>query len=101
MVDLPDAVGHPAFPTTMERLVRSNGGTVLDAARAALERDEAEECVVEHPRLLAPLIPTALRAADQGEGARQVFGPEDEVPWPANAAGSSSIRRSPPCCDAR
>ena len=85
MVDLPDAVGHPAFPTTMERLVRSNGGTVLDAARAALERDEAEECVVEQPRLLAPLIPTALRAADQGEGARQVFGPDDEVPWPTSA----------------
>jgi 2-keto-4-pentenoate hydratase/2-oxohepta-3-ene-1,7-dioic acid hydratase in catechol pathway len=85
VIDLADAVGHPAFPTTMERLVRSNGGTVLDAARAALERDEAAECVVEQPRLLAPLIPTALRAADQGDGARQVFGPDDEVPWPASA----------------
>jgi fumarylacetoacetase-like protein len=85
VVDLPDTVGHPAFPTTMERLVRSNGGTVLDAARAALERDEAEACVVERPRLLAPLIPTALRAADQSEGARQVFGPDDEVPWPSSA----------------
>jgi 2-keto-4-pentenoate hydratase/2-oxohepta-3-ene-1,7-dioic acid hydratase in catechol pathway len=85
VIDLADAVGHPAFPTTMERLVRSNGGTVLDAARAALERDEAAECVVDQPRLLAPLIPTALRAADQGDGARQVFGPDDEVPWPASA----------------
>jgi 2-keto-4-pentenoate hydratase/2-oxohepta-3-ene-1,7-dioic acid hydratase in catechol pathway len=85
VIDLPDLVGHPAFPTTMERLVRSNGGTVLDAARAALERDEAEECVVDQPRLLAPLIPTALRAADQSDGARRVFGPEDEVPWPTTA----------------
>ena len=41
VVDLPDAVGHPAFPATLERLVTSNGGTVLDAARAALERDDA------------------------------------------------------------
>jgi 2-keto-4-pentenoate hydratase/2-oxohepta-3-ene-1,7-dioic acid hydratase in catechol pathway len=86
VIDLPDAVGHPAFPTTMERLVRSNGGTVLDAARAALERDEAEACVVERPRLLAPLIPTALRSADATDGARPIVGPGDEVPWPAAAA---------------
>ena len=85
MIDLPDAVGHPAFPTTMERLVRSNGGTVLDAARTALERDEAAACVVEQPRLLAPLIPTSLRSADAREGARPVFGPHDEVPWPDHA----------------
>jgi hypothetical protein len=85
VIDLPDAVGHPAFPTTMERLVRSNGGTVLDAARAALERDEAEACVVERPRLLAPLIPTSLRSADAAEGARPIVGPDDEVPWPAGA----------------
>ena len=85
MIDLPDAVGHPAFPATMERLVRSNGGTVLDAARAALERDEAEACVVERPRLLAPLLPTSLRSADASEGARRVFGPQDEIPWPDGA----------------
>ena len=40
VVDLPDVVGHPAFPTTLEALVASSGGTVMDAARAALERDE-------------------------------------------------------------
>ena len=85
MIDLPDAVGHPAFPATMERLVRSNGGTVLDAARAALERDEAEACVVERPRLLAPLLPTSLRSADASEGARRVFGPNEEIPWPDGA----------------
>jgi hypothetical protein len=85
VVDLPDAVGHPAFPTTMERLVTGNGGTVLDAARAALERDEAEACVVDQPRLLAPIIPSALRASDAVDGARRVFGPLDAIPWPAGA----------------
>jgi len=91
VIDLPDAVGHPAFPATMERLVRSNGGTVLDAARAALERDEAEACVVERPRLLAPLIPTSLRSADAAEGARPIVGPDDEVVWPG-AAGWLEFR---------
>jgi 2-keto-4-pentenoate hydratase/2-oxohepta-3-ene-1,7-dioic acid hydratase in catechol pathway len=85
VVDLPDAVGHPAFPATMERLVRSNGGTVLDAARAALERDEAKACVVERARLLAPIIPASLRSADAADGSRRVFGPGDEVPWPPGA----------------
>jgi 2-keto-4-pentenoate hydratase/2-oxohepta-3-ene-1,7-dioic acid hydratase in catechol pathway len=82
VVDLPDAVGHPAFPATMERLVRGNGGTVLPAARAALERDEAEACVVDDARLLAPILPPALRSADAVEGSRRVFGPGDEIPWP-------------------
>jgi hypothetical protein len=85
VVDLPDAVGHPAFPATMERLVKGNGGTVLDAARAALERDEAEACVVDGARLLAPLIPTSLRSADAADGARSIFGPDEEIPWPAGA----------------
>jgi 2-keto-4-pentenoate hydratase/2-oxohepta-3-ene-1,7-dioic acid hydratase in catechol pathway len=84
-VDLPDAVGHPAFPTTMERLVTGNGGTVLDAARAALERDEAQACVVVEPRLLAPILPTSLRSADAADGARRVFGPGEAVPWPEGA----------------
>ena len=38
VVDLPDAVGHPAFPTTLEGLVSSSRGTVMDAARSALAR---------------------------------------------------------------
>ncbi len=85
IVDLADAVGHPAFPATMERLVKGNGGTVLDAARAALERDEAKACVVDHAHLLAPILPAALRSADALDGSRRIFGPGDEIPWPAGA----------------
>jgi hypothetical protein len=85
VVDLPGLVGHPAFPETMERLVRSNGGTVLDAARAALERDEADAFVVDRPRLLAALLPATLRSSDAAEGARPVFGPEETIPWPSGA----------------
>jgi 2-keto-4-pentenoate hydratase/2-oxohepta-3-ene-1,7-dioic acid hydratase in catechol pathway len=85
VVDLPDLVGHPAFPTTMEALVSSNGGTVLDAARAALERDEAAALVVKGARLLPPILPTSLRGRDAVEGVRPVAGPGDEVPWPEGA----------------
>jgi 2-keto-4-pentenoate hydratase/2-oxohepta-3-ene-1,7-dioic acid hydratase in catechol pathway len=85
VVDLPEIVGHPAFPTTLEALVRRNGGTVLDAARAALDRDDADAGVVEDARLLPPLLPTSLRSADVDEGARPVIGPEDDLPWPAGA----------------
>ncbi len=85
MVDLPDLVGHPAFPTTMEALVSGNGGTVLDAARAALERDEAARFVVDGPRLLAPLLPASLRSQDAQEAERRVLGPGEEVPWPEGA----------------
>jgi 2-keto-4-pentenoate hydratase/2-oxohepta-3-ene-1,7-dioic acid hydratase in catechol pathway len=85
VVDLPDLVGHPAFPATMERLVQGNGGTVLDAARAALERDDAERFAVSDAHLLAPLIPTALRTTDATEGARRVIGPGEVVPWPPSA----------------
>ncbi len=70
----------------MERLVTRNGGTVLDAARAALERGEAEACLVDEARLLAPILPAALRSSDAGEGARRVVGPGEAVPWPARAA---------------
>jgi 2-keto-4-pentenoate hydratase/2-oxohepta-3-ene-1,7-dioic acid hydratase in catechol pathway len=84
-VDLPSLLGHPAFPDTMEGLVRSNGGTVLDAARAALERDEADAFVVERPRLLAALLPAALRSADAVEGSRPAFGSDEEIPWPGGA----------------
>jgi 2-keto-4-pentenoate hydratase/2-oxohepta-3-ene-1,7-dioic acid hydratase in catechol pathway len=84
-VDLPESVGHPAFPDTMERLARSNGGTVLHAARAALLRGEPDLVVVPEARLLASIMPTSLRAADASEGARRVFGPGDEIPWPAGA----------------
>ncbi|HET9723125.1 MAG TPA: fumarylacetoacetate hydrolase family protein [Actinomycetota bacterium] len=85
VVDLPDLVGHPAYPTTMERLVVSNGGTVFDVARAALERKDADLALVEHARLLAPLLPTALRSADADEGARPVAGPDEDLAWPPDA----------------
>jgi Fumarylacetoacetate (FAA) hydrolase family len=83
VVDLPDAVGHPAFPATMEALVARNGGTVLDAARAALERHEVEACVVASPRLLVPLLPASLRTDDGGEAVRRIVGPDEEIAWPA------------------
>lgn len=85
VVDLPDLVGHPAFPSTMERLVAGNGGTVLDAARAALEREDAALSALERPRLLAPVLPTALRSADAEPAERPVVGPDDVVPWPQGA----------------
>jgi hypothetical protein len=85
VVDLPDLVGHPAFPATMEALVSSNRGSVLDAARAALARDDAMACVVVGARLLSPLLPSSLRSEDASEGVRPVVGPDDDVPWPSGA----------------
>ena len=85
VVDLPDAVGHPAFPPTMEALVARNGGTVLDAARAALERHEVEACIVPDPHLLVPLLPRSFRSDDASDAVRRIAGPDDEVPWPAGA----------------
>jgi len=111
VVDLPDAVGHPVFPTTMEALVSRSGGTVLDAARDALDRDDALECAVPGARLLAPLLPASIRTVrpptpslkgrrdpmawygmpgyvERDEGA--VAGPDQEVPArPERAAGAS------------
>ena len=60
VVDLPDAVGHPAFPTTLEGLVTSSRGTVLDAAQTALGRDNVMEWRVKRPRILTPLFPSSL-----------------------------------------
>jgi 2-keto-4-pentenoate hydratase/2-oxohepta-3-ene-1,7-dioic acid hydratase in catechol pathway len=108
VVDLPAAVGHPAFPATMEGLAGA-GPSSLDAARAALE-GETEEYSVAGPRLLVPLLPGSLRdflafedhvkagSARRGEPVpeswyempvyykgnhRSVFGPGEEIPWPA------------------
>src|SRR5919197_4690469 len=61
VVDLPDAVGHPAFPTTMESLLRNHGGTILDVDRESLEREDVMEFAVPDPRLLAPLLPSSVR----------------------------------------
>ena len=57
VVDLPDAVGHPAFPSTLEDLVSCSRGTVMDAARAALQRDDAWNWRVPKPRILTPAVP--------------------------------------------
>jgi hypothetical protein len=89
VIDLPNAVGHPAFPTTMEALVSTNGGTLLDAARDVIGRPEiVEECTVREARLLVPIVPTSLRefwsgaAEEPRNGHRLVLGPQDEVAWP-------------------
>jgi hypothetical protein len=86
VVDLPDVVGHPAFPTTLEALVAASGGTVMDAARAALDRDDAMACAVTDARILTPLFPTSLLSPGALDLERRVVGPEQEVPWPEGAA---------------
>ena len=87
VVDLPDLVGHPAFPTTLETLVASSGGTVMDAARAALEReDERKHAVVKQARVLPPLFPKSLLTPGAPGVERRIVGPEQEVPWPGGAA---------------
>jgi 2-keto-4-pentenoate hydratase/2-oxohepta-3-ene-1,7-dioic acid hydratase in catechol pathway len=95
VVDLPDAVGHPAFPTTLEAFVQRSRGTVQDAARAALEREDVIDHVVDRPRILPPLFPRSLLLPtgpqatsdrEEPELERRVAGPEDEVAWPAGGA---------------
>jgi 2-keto-4-pentenoate hydratase/2-oxohepta-3-ene-1,7-dioic acid hydratase in catechol pathway len=86
VVDLPDAVGHPAFPTTLEGLVSSSRGTVMDAARVALSRDEAWGWRIPKPRILTPLFPQSLLSPRAMDVERRIAGPEQPVPWPAGAA---------------
>lgn len=108
VVDLPSAIGHPAFPTTMEAMV-SAGPAPLDEARTTLERGNLESHVVAAARLLVPILPGSLRdflafedhvqagSARRGEPVpeawyeipvyykgnhRSVFGPDEEIPWP-------------------
>src|SRR5438034_2549169 len=110
VIDLPDAVGHPAFPTTLEALVAHSGGTTLDAAREALsDQENARTYAVPRARLLVPLLPSSLRGFQAfrgrdrqvaaGGGAttdawqdapvyfkgnhRSVLGPEEDLVWPA------------------
>jgi 2-keto-4-pentenoate hydratase/2-oxohepta-3-ene-1,7-dioic acid hydratase in catechol pathway len=108
VVDLPRAVGHPAFPSTMEDLVAA-GPPTLDTARQALSRQGLERHAVDGARLLAPILPGSLRdflafedhvkagAARRGESVpqawyempiyykgnhRSIIGPGDELAWP-------------------
>jgi hypothetical protein len=76
VVDLPDAVGHPAFPGTLEKLVARNGGTTLEAARAALEYPSAlTDFSVPRARMLAPL-------ALSNDQPKQPLEPGEVVPAP-------------------
>jgi 2-keto-4-pentenoate hydratase/2-oxohepta-3-ene-1,7-dioic acid hydratase in catechol pathway len=78
-VDLPGLVGHPAFPRTMEALVSRPRGTVLDVARAALERtDDLPEWTVKRARLLAPILPPSLSEEDH----RWLANPGGEISRP-------------------
>ncbi|MDQ3210702.1 MAG: fumarylacetoacetate hydrolase family protein, partial [Actinomycetota bacterium] len=86
VVDLPDAVGHPAFPATLEDLVSSSRGSVMDAAGAALERDDAWSWRVPKPRILTPLFPHSLLSPRAMDVERRIIGPEQPVPWPPGAA---------------
>ena len=62
VVDLPEAVGHPAFPPTMEALVRHIGGSILDAAHDILQDEEiVDECTVARPKLLPAILPSSKR----------------------------------------
>ena len=94
-MDLPDAVGHPAFPSTLESLIGHHGGTVLDIARESLEREDVLEFEVPEVRLLPPLYPTSIRTCrafeDPADPAtplysrgdhRAVLGPDEALPWP-------------------
>lgn len=75
VVDLPDAVGHPAFPSTMEALVARNRGTTLDIARSVLSDPEiVRDCTVPDPRLLVPFLPPLAR--------ERILTTGDVVPWP-------------------
>src|SRR6266540_111496 len=77
VVDLPDAVGHPAFPTTMEALIALHGGTTLDAAREALSHPaNVRDFRLPGVRLLPPVVPISLLES------RWILGPDDRLPWP-------------------
>jgi 2-keto-4-pentenoate hydratase/2-oxohepta-3-ene-1,7-dioic acid hydratase in catechol pathway len=95
VVDLPDAVGHPAFPSTLESLIRHHGGTVLEIARESLEREDVLEFEVPEAGLLAPLLPSSIRAfrtfEDRAELSaplysrgehRAVLGTDEVLAWP-------------------
>jgi 2-keto-4-pentenoate hydratase/2-oxohepta-3-ene-1,7-dioic acid hydratase in catechol pathway len=108
VVDVPDTVGKPGYPETMEALVEEGTGA-LDAARTALAGPEVDRHVVPAATLLVPILPASLRdflafedhvkagAARRGEDVnpawyempiyykgnhRSVYGPDEEIPWP-------------------
>ena len=87
VVDLPDAVGHPAFPTTLEGLVSSSRGTVMDAARTALARDDViglARPAAADPDPLVPRVAAVARRRSTWNGGWSA--PSRTVPWPDGAA---------------
>lgn len=77
VMDLPEVVGHPAFPRTLEDLVARPRGSALEAARSALAQPAyLHDCDVPGARLLAPL---------RVEGHERVLGPDAELAWPGPA----------------
>jgi 2-keto-4-pentenoate hydratase/2-oxohepta-3-ene-1,7-dioic acid hydratase in catechol pathway len=109
VVDLPSAVGHPAFPDTMEDLVGAGSAAMGQARRALGPEGAPERFAVEDAQLLIPLVPSSLRdflafedhvkagAARRAEPVpeawyqipiyykgnhRSVIGPDEEVSWP-------------------
>lgn len=72
VVDLPEAVGHPAFPPTMEALVQHIGGSILDAANDILDDQEiVDECAVKRPKLLPAILPASKRIGFINEKGRE------------------------------
>ncbi len=107
VVDLPELVGDPAYPATMEALVEA-GLDALAAARGALAGDLSGVTPVQ-ARLLVPILPSSLRdflafedhvklgSGRRGEPVpeawyempiyykgnhRSVYGPDEEIPYP-------------------
>ena len=110
VVDLPDAVGHPAFPATLEAFVQSSRGTVLDAARAALARDDVKDHVVKQARVLPPLFPRSLLLPGGPESREVAMASVSNGGSPARSRtsrgpparpGSTTSRRSQPCSRSR
>jgi hypothetical protein len=74
VVDLPEAVGHPAFPPTMEALVQHIGGSILDAAHDILQDEEiVDECAVTRPKLLPAIVPPSKRIGFVNEKGRPIM----------------------------
>ena len=72
----------------MEALVSSKRGTVLYAARAALERSaDVRECVVPRAKVLVPILPPSMQEEDY----RSLVGPGDLVPPPPSSNGDTTF----------
>jgi len=67
----------------MEALVSRPRGTVLDAARTALERDDVKEWIVLGAKLLPPILPPSLGEQDH----KWIVAPEAEIPCPNGDGG--------------